>query len=208
MQKGVYTYFLNGKPTGVSETFDIKTLPDGSKFTVSIRDATPFNTTIAVETIEQNKLLQNCKIIYQKDATEVEAIYEFAENNFQITRKINDEIVQNESIDMPENAIFFPLMRYFQGQIILQVAENHDVTNVIVPDIQPTTERCNLLKATFDERTAKLISEHDNIRIFSYLSKHYDDNSEFHIDEKGLLIYYKFVQSETQIWEVRFEPRL
>ncbi len=64
MQSGTYNYFLNGEPTGVTETFDIKILPNGSKFTTSIRDAKPFNTTIKVETIEKNDKFQECKISY------------------------------------------------------------------------------------------------------------------------------------------------
>jgi hypothetical protein len=202
VQSGTYNYFLNGKPTNVSEIFDIRILPDSSKLTTSIRNAKPFNTTITAETSELNDNFQTCKIIYQKDETKVEAIYEFSETNFQITRNIDGEIVQNETIDFPKNAIFFPLMRCFQGQTILQVADNADVTTVIVPDIQPNTERKNLLKPTFDRRTAKLISTKDNLRIFTYLSKHYDENSEFHIEENGLLIYYKFAKSNEQIWEI------
>jgi hypothetical protein len=208
MQNGTYNYFLNGEPTNISETFDIKILPNGSILTTSIRNAKLFNTTITVETSELNDRFQTCKIIHQKDKTKVDAIYAFLETNFQITRKVDGEIVQNETVVFPENAIFFPLMRCFQGQTILQVAENQDVTTVIVPDIQPNTERQNLLKPTFDKRTAKLISTKDNLRLFNYLSNHYDDNSEFHIDQNRLLVYYKFVQNEQQTWEIRSESSL
>jgi hypothetical protein len=206
MNSGIYNYFLNGEPTNVSETFDIKIMPGVSKLTTSIRNAKPFNTTITVETSELNNKFQTCNIIYQKDDTKVEAIYEFSETRFQIRRKINSEIVQDEKIIFPENAIFFPLMRCFQGQTILQVAENQDITTVIVPDIQPNTERQNLLKPTFDERTAKLISNKNNLRVFNYSSNHYDDNSEFHIDQNRLLAYYKFVQNEQQTWEIMLTP--
>lgn len=202
MKSGIYNYFLNGEPTGVSETFDIKFLPDGSKITTSIRYAKPFNTTIKVETVERNNKLQTSKIIYQNNEINVEAIYAFSENSLQISRKLDGKTIQNESIDLSENAVFFSLMRCFQGQIILQVAENVDVTNVLVPDIQLPTNSKNLLRPTFDKRTAKLITTKDKLRVFNYLSKHYDENSEFHIDEKGLLVYYKFVQNESQTWEI------
>lgn len=203
MNYGTYNYFLNGEPTGVIETFERKILSNSSKQTISTRDATPFNTIIAVEAIEKDNRFQNCKIVYQKDESKIEADYDFSEKSFQVLRKINGEIVQNETFDSPEKAIFFPLMRCFQGQTILQVARNKDFETVIVPDIQPSTDFENLLKPTFDERTAKLISKQDNLLIFNYLSKHYDDNSEFYLDENGLLVYYKFVQSENQTWEVR-----
>jgi hypothetical protein len=208
MQSGTYNYFLNGEPTGVIETFNIKTMPDGSKLTNSIRDAKPFNTTITVETIEKKDKFQTCKIAYQKDDSKVEADYKFTENSFQVLRKINDETVQDEIFDLPKDAIFFPLMRCFQGNTILQVAENQDFTIVIVPDIQPTTKFEDLLKPTFDKRTAKLINEENNCFIYNYLSAHYDDNSEFHLDKNGLLIYYKFVKNESQTWEISLESSI
>ncbi len=206
MNSGIYTYFLNGEKTGVSETFDIKILPDGSSVTTSVRDATPYSTTITVKTISEKNKFHICKIAYQKDANKIDANYEFSESSFQVLRKFNDEIVQNEQLKFPENALFFPLMRCFQGKTILQVAENETATTVIVPDIQPTTDFQDLLKPTFDERSANLINKKDNRFIYNYLSKHYDENSEFHLDENGLLVYYKFIQNESQTWEITLTP--
>jgi hypothetical protein len=208
MNSGTYSYFLNGEPTGVIETFDIKTMPDGSKLTTSIRDAKPFNTTITVKTIEKKDKFQTCKIAYQKDELHVEADYKFTENSFQVLLKSDGKIVQDETFDLPKDAIFFPLMRCFQGNTILQVAQNQDFTTVIVPDIQPTTKFEDLLKPTFDERTAKFLRLNNNLSVFKYLSKHYNENSEFHLDKNGLLIYYKFVQSESQTWKITLESQI
>jgi hypothetical protein len=183
MKSGVYNYFLDGEPTGISETFDIKILPDGIKSTTSTRDAKPFNTTIKVETIEQNGRFKICKIIYRKDKSEVEAMYEFSETYFKIQRKINGEIIRNEMFDLPNNYVFFPLMRCFQGQTILQTSQNQNAATVIVPDIKPSTDFENLLAPNFDERTAQLISTGNKLNVFKYLSKHYDENSEFHLNE-------------------------
>lgn len=203
MEKGIYNYFLNDKPTGVIEIFDIKALSDGSIMTTSIRDVKPFNTIIKVETIEKHDKFHNCKIIYQKDELQVEADYKFAENSFQVLRKLENKIVQDETFELSKDAIFFPLMRCFQGKTILQISKNQASTTVIVPDIQPTTKFEDFLKPTFDERTAKCIQQKDKRFIYNYLSKHYDDNSEFHLDKNGLLIYYKFVQNEQQTWEIK-----
>ena len=90
----------------------------------------------------------------------------------------------------------------FRSQTIMQVANNRDVTTVVVPDIQTSSKIEDFLKPTFDERTAELISSNENLRIFYYLSKHYDETSEFHINQNGLLTYYKFIQSEQQTWEI------
>lgn len=208
MENGAYYYFLNGEPTGVSETFESKSLPDGSQQTTSTRDAKPFKTMITVETSEKDNRFQNCKIAYQKDEHKIEADYEFDETSFHILRKFNGETIQNETFQLPDKAVFFPLMRCFQGQTVLQVAASHGFTTVIVPDIELTTDYQSLLKPTFDERTAKQLKQEDNRFIYNYLSKHYDDNSEFHLDENGLLIYYEFVQDEQQIWAVRLESTL
>ncbi len=204
MENGIYNYFLNGEPTGVSETFEIRMLPNGSKFTTSTRNAKPFNTTITVKVIEKDNKFQRVEIRYVNEKR-IHSIYKFLENEFLFVHENFAGKTTSETFNLPENSIFFPLMRCFQGQTILQVAENQDVTTVIVPDIQASTNFENLLKPTFDERTAKLISEQDNLRIFNYLSKHYDDNSEFHLDENGLLVYYKFHQAEDKVWTIQLQ---
>ncbi len=206
MKSGVYNYFLNCEPTGVTETFDIQILPNGSKLITSIRDAKPFNTTITVITDDKFK---NCKITYQKDENKIEAIYKFAEKTFCIKRKFNNEVIQNETFNLPSNYVFFPLMRCVQGQTILQVVANNNFTTVIVPDIQVSTDVKDLLKPTFDERTAewigsgtiKLSDKLADVKIYKYLSKHYDENSEFWIIPNGFLYSYTFTQSDQQIWK-------
>jgi hypothetical protein len=205
MNSGTYNYFLNGEPTGVTETFEIKLLPDGTKFTQSIRDAKPYNTTITVKVMERENQFRRVEIRYVNEES-VYGIYSFQANQTLFIHETFTEATTSETLEFPHNYVFFPLMRCFQGKTILQVAENANVTTVIVPDIQPNTNRQNLLKPTFDERTAELISTKDNLSIFNYLSKHYNENSEFHIDENGLLVYYKFVQNESQTWEVILTP--
>lgn len=214
MKRGIYNYFLNGEPTGVIETFEIKFLPDGSKLTTSVRDAKPFNTKITVEAIEKDEKFQNLKIIYQKDENKIEANYEFSQKSFHILRKFNGEIVQNEMFEMLENSIFFPLMRCFQGQTILQVAQTQGFTTVIVPDIQSSTDFCNLLQPTFDERkaentalgTVKFENHLTDAIVFKYLSQHYDENSEFWIVRKNsLLFHYQFKDPDDKIWSVQLK---
>jgi hypothetical protein len=203
MKSGAYNYFLNGNLTAVTETFDVKILPNGSRQTTSIRSAKPFKTIITVETVEINGNFESCRIDYRKDEINLSAVYEFAETSFRIRRKLNGEIIQNETIKLPADALFFPLMRCFQGQTISRIAGREDFTTVIVPDIQPTSNTRNLLKQTFDKRTADILSTNRNLRIFSYLSDKYDEQSEFCLDETDLLVHYKFVQSKTQTWEVK-----
>jgi hypothetical protein len=217
MQNGTYKYFLNGKPTGIVETFSIENLPDGSKFTRSTRDAKSFGTEFTVETIEQNGRFQNCKIYFKTDETEVRANYDFSEKSFHLLREINGENVQDETFDLPENCVFFPLMRCFQGETILRVAEGF--STVLVPDIQNPKDIENLLKPIFDERTAEKIGRqtiglHQKFSVaaeadlYRYFSKNYDENSCFCIDKSGFLVAYIFAQSANKIWEISLEFKL
>lgn len=216
MNYGTYEYFLNGEPTGVIETFESKILPDCSKFTTSTRNAKSFKTTITVETIEKDNRFQNCKIVYQKDENKIEASYEFSDSKYFFMQLVNGESVQNESLLLTKNTVFFPLMRCFQGQTILQVAKNQEFKSVIVPDIQPSTDFENLLKPAVDERTAKFLKkeaiafyEPESVtfetNVYQYLSQHYDDNSLFWINDDGLLVAYQFVQAKDKIWSVHLK---
>lgn len=214
MNCGTYEYFLNNEPTGVVETFKIEFLPDGRRLTTSVRDAQPFQTKISVETTETNNEFQNCRIVYRKADAEISADYEFSDGRFNIRRESNGRILQDEFFDLPENFVFFPLMRVFQGRTILKIAAIQDWTAVLVPDIQPATVFENLLQPTFDSRkaekwamgTVKYQGTLTDALVFSYLSKHYDDDSEFWIIRKnGLLFSYEFRQSDEQFWEVRLK---
>ncbi len=214
MRNGTYKYFLNGKPTGIVETFSIENLPDGGKFTRSVRDAKIFGTEFSVETHEKNGHFQKCKIEFKTDENEIRANYDFSEKSFHVLREINGENVQNETFDTPENCIFFPLMRCFQGATILRVADGF--STVLVPDIQNPKDIENLLKPTFDERTAEKIGRQTiglhqkksvavEADIYRYFSKHYDENSCFLIDENDFLVGYVFTQSANKIWEISLE---
>jgi hypothetical protein len=219
MRNGTYKYFLNGKPTGIVETFSVRILPDGRKFTESVRDAKPFNTFFRVETTETNSAIQLCKILFRKDDTQIEAVYEFSENTLRFSRKIYEEIAEDETLELPESCLFFPLMRVFQGEIILKIAQNKSVTPVLVPDIKNPDDLENLLKPTFDERTAQKIGSETiafyapestafDADIYQYISKHYDENSQFWIDENGILVAYRFYQSANKVWEISSEFQL
>lgn len=214
MKSGTYNYFLNGEPTGITETFETSILPDGMEFTSSIRDATPFSTKIAVETIRKGDKFQNCKILFCKDALRIEALYEFSGKALNFLRKIDGNTTDDKVIELPPNCVFFPLMRYFQGNTILQVATNSYPTSVLVPDINDPGNTQSLLQPIFDERTAEPISKaainlngfNSEATIYKYLSKNYDENSEFWIAPDGLLLDYKFCQSADKTWSVSLEP--
>lgn len=216
MQNGIYKYFLNGKQTGISETFLIENHDNNLKFVRSIREIDTFKTKISVRTILKNDKFDNCQIDYQTDKIDIRVNYDFSEKIFRFTRQENEKPIYKQTFDFPENAVFFPLMRCFQGQTILQVAQNQGFTHVIVPDIQNPNDLENLLKPTFDKRTAKFLKKdflgfHQpesisfKANLYQYLSKHYNENSQFWLDDEGFLIAYRFYQAKNKIWEVQLQ---
>ena len=213
MQNGTYVYLLNNKPTGIIETFTIEILPDGTKLTTATRDASVYGTTFTVTTTEKDNKLNEFAIIFKKESLIV-AIYKFSNKSLQFQRHINGEIIDNKTLELPKNCVIFPLMRCFQGKTILQVAENQALTTVLVPNIINPNDTSNLLKPTFDERTAQNIGTQGiwthsknaglafDCNIYRYISKHYDDKSKFWLNNEGLLIKYTFHQTNDKLWTV------
>jgi hypothetical protein len=215
MQNGTYIYLLNNKPTGITEKFYIEILPDGKQLTVSTRDASVYGTIFTVKAIEKNNKFQAFEINFKKES-EINAIYKFADKTFHFERTINGEMVDNETFELPKNCVIFPLMRCFQGKTILQVAKNQAITTVLVPNIINPNDTKNLLKPTFDQRTAENIGQEAiafyqahsvtfETNIYRYFTKHYDENSRFWIDKNGLLVAYQFQQTHDKLWNIHLQ---
>lgn len=212
--RGTYKYFLNNEPTGIVETFKINKLSKGTIRIVSERDASQYGTKILVEYGQlrnEPAYFFSIRMLNRNNpqVADVFAYYDFKDDKLFFSRQINDKQTGKETIKLPENCIVFPLMRCFQGETILRVAENKSFSNVLVPSIENPEDSENLLRPTFDERTAELI-EKETIQInkksietsvYKYLSKHYSEDSKFWIDENGLLVKYIFHQSEDKVWK-------
>jgi len=198
---GEYIYLLNGEPTGVTETFSVERSDDDIR-TSSTRDASAFGTVISVETVESNSRFATAKIEFQCNDVTTAAVYELGDGSFTFRRTRDGGIVDNEQRPLPHDAILFPLMRVFQGHTILAIAKSRRETPVIVPFVENPNDLARLLSPTTDYRTAERTNEKDGLSTFKYLSKHYDDKSEFVIREDGLLASYRFPQAAEKVWEV------
>jgi hypothetical protein len=216
MKKGTYRYFLNGNPIDISETFFIENRDDRVKFVCSIRESETFKTKISVQANLKNEEFHNCRIDYFSDRINLCATYDFSRIKLRFSRKEQGKPIYTKKFALHEKAVFFPLMRCFQGQTILQVAENQDFTTVIVPDIENPNDFENLLKPTFDKRTAKFLKKETicfyqpesvafEANLYQYLSKHYKENSQFWLNEEGFLVAYRFHQADDKIWEVQLQ---
>jgi hypothetical protein len=220
MNYGTYEYFLNNEPTGITEKFNVENLADGTTISISERNSSVYETMIYTnaELIGNRFKSFEINITNKKnyEVADVHASYQLTENQFEFTRQINGKTTDKFIQNLPNNCVIFPLMRCFQGHAILQVAHNQAVTPVLVPDIQNPNDAENLLKPTFDKRTAKLIKKETiafyepesvslETNLYQYLSKHYDDNSQFWINDEGLLVAYQFVQAADKIWTIKLK---
>ena len=217
MNYGIYNYFLNGKPTGISENFNVEILPDGSIVTISDRNTSIYGTKIYLNSEQTGKKFKrfDIQITNENNAAtaDVHAFYEFSGDEFRFIRRVNNRTIDDEIFKLPADCVVFPLMRVFQGKTILQVAENAKLTTVLVPSIENPNDAENLLKPTFDKRRAEFVGRefigfNQEISVtfeadeYKYFSKHYDENSRFWIADDGLLVAYRFAQSADKIWEV------
>jgi hypothetical protein len=202
VNSGEYLYYLNGDLTGVREAFQIETQPDGTIRTTSIRDAPGFDTKITVDTEQKDDGFTRAEITFSQKS-ETRATYEFNDSKLSFSCSQNSSVAERSEITLPEGCIFFPLMRIFQGPTILKVAESGGREPVLVPSIENPDDIAMLLTPTFDERTAEQTGIENDLRIFKYRSKHYDENSRFLLRPDGLLHSYCFRQSENDIWEVK-----
>jgi hypothetical protein len=200
MKSGVYHYYLNDEPSSVMETFRVEQ-GAGETMTTATRDAGAFGVLIHVETRETDGELRRAEIIFQGQ-TEVRAIYEKSGGNLYFNRCVNGETVDIQEILMPADALLFPLMRCFQGRVILRAAQEGGA-GVMIPSIENPADTEKLLTPTFEQRTARLLRTDGNQSVFNYLTKRYDERSEFWLDGDGLLVKYEFQQAPDKRWSCR-----
>jgi hypothetical protein len=219
---GNYAYFLNDQPTGVTEPWCIHHLSDGSYCTRVERDArAAFGTTILVEAHSQTPFASDSlqRFVVQQynernaATADVRAEYIFNSQAVTVTRTINGHAVADETIALPDNTVVSPLMRVFLGPVILQVWQRGggQPVPVLVPSLEQILNPAMLLRPLFDARQAALLGTEEIelagqsivARRFQYLSNHYDTDSQFWLDEHGVLLRYFFPQSPTQSWDTR-----
>lgn len=116
--------------------------------------------------------------------------------------------VDGETIErtVAENAVLFPLLRVFQGAVILAVAEGGEKgRQVIIPDLHALTDPGRLLHPTIETRVARLLSSKDSgIDTYTYEGSVYDGHARFMIDPvTKQLTEYTFPQGEGIAFTVR-----
>ena len=107
------------------------------------------------------------------------------------------------------DAVLFPLLRVFQGAVILAVADAGPVgRTVIIPDLHHLTDPERLLLPTFETRTARCLSTDAStgVAMYSYEGSVYDESSRFSIDvARRQMTGYVFPQDDGTVIAVRLE---
>lgn len=219
---GVYHYYLNDAPAGVEETWRIWSEND-LIYTTSQRVAAAFGTTITVNTISAPPWPAlrfhriTAHIQQPTPATaEVRAVYEFADDgSLRVSRIINGTPADGAALTVPADCIVAPLMRVFLGPTILAVAARAEAgAEVLVPDLMHLTDPQQVLQPTFDARRAEFAGyeelpvngcQYETAR-YAYLGRHYDDQAQFWLDARGLLVRYTFRPVAGQLWRIDLGP--
>lgn len=220
--RGLYTYYLNEQPAGVTEAWSVHRLPDGSYCARVERDArAAFGVTILLEAESQTPFAPESIrrfVVRQRNeqniaTRDVRAEYVFDAKIVTVARAINGRALDEEKIALSSDTVVSPLMRVFLGPVILQVWRRGggQPVPVLTPSLEKMLDPETLLRPLFDQRQATFLGEEElsltdrvcRARRFQYLSHHYDASSQFWLDEHGVLLRYLFPQSPTQRWDTR-----
>jgi hypothetical protein len=219
---GLYTYYLNERPAGVTEAWSVHRSPGGSYCARVERDArAAFGVTILLEVESQAPFAPESVrrfVVWQYNEQNIatqdaRAEYVFDAQSVTVARAINGHALAEERITLPSGTVISPLMRVFLGPVILRVWRQGggQPVPVLTPSLEKTLDPQTLLRPSLDQRQARFLGEEElsltdrvcRARRFQYLSRHYDASSQFWLDERGVLLRYLFPQSPTQRWDTQ-----
>ena len=110
-------------------------------------------------------------------------------------------------VEVPTDALLFPLLRVFQGPLIVAVASAGDVgRTVVIPDLHALTDPARLLHPTAEVRTARRVerASGEADALYTYEGRVYDADARFWINESsGALTSYRFPQAEGVVFDCR-----
>lgn len=114
-----------------------------------------------------------------------------------------------QKLAVARDAVLFPLLRVFQGAVILAVADAGAIgRTVIIPDLHHLSDPERLLHPTVEHRTAHCLSTDDSsgISTYSYEGSVYDGSARFFIEVgRRQMTGYRFPQADGSVIDVRLE---
>ena len=211
---GSYSYLRNGVATGIRESWSIDQ-PTSDKLIIRAeRDAAVFGSRIKVEAFGPNLSdITQFRIDWANNTPgavkTAQAIYTIDQSMIQVWRMI-DGVESNDLITRPPNLVISPLMRVFYGAMLAKLSAARDVCPVLVPWIHQPNHAQLLLSAQLDPRQAKLVAQTEidvaghrhRVKRYEYVGGNYTADSQFWVNEAGLLVRYTFCQTPDLTWDV------
>ncbi len=111
-----------------------------------------------------------------------------------------------ERVEVVNDALLFPLLRVFQGPLIVAIAAAGEVgRTVVIPDLHALTDPARLLRPTVEVRMARRLAEpvDGDDALYTYEGRVYDADARFWIDNTNALTSYRFPQAEGVVFDCR-----
>ena len=112
-----------------------------------------------------------------------------------------------ERLEVAPDALLFPLLRVFQGPLIVAVAAaGVDGRTVVIPDLHALTDPARLLRPTVEVRIAQRLERavENGDAMYTYEGRVYDGDARFSVDDAtNALTSYRFPQSEGVVFDCR-----
>jgi len=224
IQRGCYQYYSraanqkNFVDANIKEYFQWSRTPQGRGQIQTLRDAskTTFGVKLGltVHLPDWSDILHPAAVeMSMKDCTQnplAEATYLFSKNQIDLGRTIALQELPQEQVELHNDAVFYPLMRNFAGEVILTVAERpNGSATIFLPDIrQPQS---NSLFAV-QRSSRRAWSEGDIVQenlagrtwkcsVYRFTGGPYDESCRFWIDiDSHLVIRYTFESADGSHW--------
>ena len=199
--QGGYRYWRNGEAMPMDESFVI----DGASVR-GVRDQ-PGGARIEVDaTLNEFGLVDSFTLtwMHRGDGHVAERIVTYTHREHGVDVGIDGAA---EHIEVAPDALMFPLLRVFQGPLIVAVAAAGVVgRTVVIPDLHALTDSARLLRPTVEVRSARRLAEPaaGDDALYTYEGRVYDAAARFWIDDvTSALTSYRFPQAEGVVLDCR-----
>ena len=98
---------------------------------------------------------------------------------------------------------FFPLMRIYTGDLMIQIERAGGVSDVIVPDIRNPADPVSLFKPASSERVVKLDPKIPNL--YHYSGGQYKSLIPVTLNERGIMTHYAWIGPNEAKWDCRLD---
>jgi hypothetical protein len=185
---GSYHYTSNGINVA-EETWSIETASDGTRTIKSVRDASNFGAYLSVHAVIVPSGTADYQLTFQtQKGTPILKSVRYHVETGSVYRRFEDG--KQVLVQAPQDALFFPLMRVFTGQIIAAMIGRREPTTWIVPKLDMTDNLVNLFEPDLSERFIEQDPNEPNI--FWLSGGPYVSPARLKLREDGMLENYAF----------------